>query len=150
MKFLLRHLSLALALAVLTGCDTFEKRSKEKAAVFAALDPQSRAKLEHGVIELGNTPDMVYIALGQPDDEFETTSARGKEKTWIFNSYHQEFAGNQQTGYQRVLVMNKDKLGYTVYYEPVYSNVYVEHTEEKIRITFRDGKVAVIEQPKAP
>jgi hypothetical protein len=140
----------ALTLLALAGCDTFENRTRQKAAVFAALDPQTRAKLQGGVIELGQTPDMVYIALGAPDDEYENASAHGTEKTWIYNSYHQEFAGNQQTGYRRVLVYNPDTRRYTSCFEPVCTNIFVEHTEERIRITFRDGKVTVIEQPKLP
>lgn len=141
-------LSAMLGLLVLAGCDTFERRSKEKTAVLAALDPQTRAKLEHGIVEIGYTPDMVYLALGAPDDESETTTAQGKEKTWIFNSYHQDFAGNQQTGYRRVMVYNEKTKTQSLVMEPVYSNVYVDRTEERIRVTFRDGKVAVIEQPK--
>lgn len=148
MKRLLLLLSVLLALAAVSGCDTFENRAKKKPEVLAALDPQAREKLRRGIIELGNTTDMVYVALGQPDDEYETTSARGKEKTWIFNSYHEDFAGNLQTGYHRTLVYDPVTKGYLVYFEPVYTNVYTERIEERIRITFRDGKVVVIEQPK--
>ncbi len=144
-------LSAALGLVVFSGCDTFENRAKQKAGVVTQLDPKTRAKLERGIIEIGQTPDMVYLALGTPDDEYETTSStHGKEKTWIYNDYHQEFAGNHETGYRRVLVYDKNAKGYAVYLEPVYTNVYVDRAEEKIRITFRDCKVAVIEQPKAP
>ena len=135
---------------MLTGCDTFEHRSQQKAETFAALDPQARAKLARGVIEIGNTPDMVYIALGGPDDEYETATPRGKETTWIYSSYHQEYAGNHQTGYRRVLIYDKSTMGYVAYFEPVYTDIFLEHAEEKIRLTFRAGKVVVVEQPKSP
>ncbi len=113
-----------------------------------ALAPEAREKLRRGIIEIGNTSDMVYVALGAPDDEYETTSARGKEKTWIYNSYHEDYAGNVQTGYHRMLVYDPATKGYFVYFEPVYNDVYTERIEERIRITFQDGKVTVIEQPK--
>ncbi|MBS0633585.1 MAG: hypothetical protein JSS11_16870 [Verrucomicrobia bacterium] len=148
MKRPLLLLSAVLALAALSGCDTFESRAKKKPEVLAALDPAAREKLRRGIIEIGNTTDMVYLALGQPDDEYETTSARGKEKTWIFNSYQQDYAGTVQTGYHRMLVYDPATKGYIVYFEPVYNNVYTERIEERIRITFQDGKVTVIEQPK--
>lgn len=148
MKRLLFLLSALLALLVLSGCDTFESRAKNKPEVLAALTPEAREKLRRGIIEIGNTSDMVYVALGAPDDEYETTSARGKEKTWIFNSYHQDYAGNVQTGYYRTLVYDPATKGYFVYFEPVYNDVYTERIEERIRITFQDGKVTVIEQPK--
>lgn len=148
MKRPLLLLSAVLALLVMSGCDTFESRAKKKPEVLAALAPEAREKLRRGIIEIGNTTDMVYVALGAPDDEYETTSARGKEKTWVFNSYHQDYAGNIQTGYHRVLVYDPAAKGYVVYYEPVYDDVYTERIEERIRITFQDGKVTVIEQPK--
>jgi hypothetical protein len=150
MKRTLSLLAVTLSLLVVTGCDTFERRSQEKAAVVATLDAPTRVKLEHGIVEIGYTTDMVYLALGAPDDEFETTSAQGREKTWIFNSYHQDYAGNRQTGYRRVVVRNEKTNTTSVMLEPVYSDLYVNRTEERIRITFRDGKVAVIEQPKLP
>jgi hypothetical protein len=137
-------------LIALTGCDTFEHRAKEKAASFAALDQPARAKLERGVIEVGNTPDMVYIALGAPDEKIGTTTRRGTEQTWIFNRYFQEFAGNVQTGYRRVVIYHPATKSYTTYYDPIYSDVFVDRTEECIRITFRDGKVTAIEEPKDP
>lgn len=148
MKRLLLLLSAVLTLLAASGCDTFENRAKKKPEVLAALTPEAREKLRRGIIEIGNTSDMVYVALGAPDDEYETTSTRGKEKTWVFNSYHQDYAGNVQTGYHRMLVYDPAIKGYVVYYEPVYDDVYVDRVEERIRITFQDGKVTVIEQPK--
>src|SRR5512142_1733773 len=100
-------LILTLFLSVmLAGCDTFEHRSKQKADTFAALSPAEREKLRRGVIELGNTPDMVYIALGRPDEQHEKTTPQGKEVTWIYNSYHQDYAGTLNTGYRRILLFD--------------------------------------------
>jgi hypothetical protein len=149
MRRALRPTLAVLALFALAACDTFEHRSKEKAATFSALDPQTQAKLERGIIELGQTEDMVYIALGRADDEFETTTAKGIEKTWIFLSYTQEFAGNHKVGYERVFVYNEKSGTYTAYLQPVYRNIFVERAEERLRITFRNGKVVAIEQPKS-
>ena len=137
----------ALALT-LAGCDTFDKRSKEKASTFEALAPEEREKLRRGVIEVGNTPDMVYIALGRPDEARETTTAEGRESTWIYNTYHQEYEGNINTGYRRILLYDPVLKRYTVFYEPVYTDVYSHHEEEHIRVVFRNGRVAIIEQPK--
>jgi hypothetical protein len=139
---------LALLLLPLSGCNTFERRAQEKAATFDALDPEARAKLKHGVIEIGNTPDMVYIALGQPDQKRVTSNNRGQEETWIYNSYHEDFAGTVHSGYRRVLVYDHRTRRYYVYFQPVYTDVYREHTEENIRIVFKNGQVASIEQPK--
>lgn len=141
--------SLLLVCLGLTGCDTFDRRSQEKASTFASLAPEEREKLRRGVIEVGNTPDMVYIALGRPDEKRDKTTAEGKETTWVYNSYHREYEGNIHSGYRRILVFDPVRKRYTVYFEPVYTDIYSEHTEENIRITFLNDKVNSIEQPKA-
>jgi hypothetical protein len=141
--FFLAALTLALA-----GCDTFDKRSQEKASTFAALAPEEREKLRRGVIEIGNTPDMVYIALGRPDETRETATPEGRETIWIYNTYHQEYEGNIRTGYRRILLFDPVRNRYTVFYEPVYTDVFSHHEEENIRIVFRDERVVMIEQPK--
>ncbi|MEO7598838.1 MAG: hypothetical protein ABIV50_07895 [Opitutus sp.] len=140
--------SLSLITLALAGCDTFDRRSKEKASTFASLAPEEREKLRRGMIEVGNSPDMVYIALGRPDERRDTTTAQGKETIWIYNSYHEEYEGNMHSGYRRILVYDPVRNRYSVFFEPVYTEVYSEHTEEHIRITFENDQVTVIEQPK--
>lgn len=132
----------------LTGCDTFEHRTQEKAATFAMLGPEEKEKLRRGEIDIGNTPDMVYIALGRPDEKYDTTTAQGKETVWVYNSYHQEYEGNVHTGYHRIVLFDPVRKRYAVYFEPVYADVYSEHQEEHIRVTFVNDKVTTIEQPK--
>lgn len=140
---------IALLLLTLAGCDTFERRSHEQANTFERLSPEERDKLKRGVIEVGNTPEMVYIALGRPDEKHESTKADGTESVWIYKTYHQEYEGDVHSGYRRVLVWDPKLRRYFVYYDPVYTDVYSEHEEEHIRIKFKNGKVTEIEQPKA-
>lgn len=146
MKRLLPFLFAALALLIV-GCDTYDRRAKEKAATFESLSPEEREKLKRGVIELGNSFDMVYIALGRPDETRETATPEGRETIWIYNSYHQEYEGNIHTGYRRILVYDRVRKRYNVFYDPVFTDVYSEREEEHIRIVFRDGKVVMVEQP---
>jgi hypothetical protein len=130
------------------GCDTFDRRSHEKAAAFAALPPASQEKLKKGVIEIGDSPDMVYIAMGTPDERRDSTKVGGREMTWIYNSYHQEYEGNVRTGYRRTLVRDPVTKRYIALYEPIYTDVYSDHREERIRIKFVNDRVTEIEQPK--
>jgi hypothetical protein len=141
-------LLVAAAVLAVSGCNTFERRSQEKSSTFASLSPDAKEKLKHGVIEIGNTPDMVYIALGEPDERHEKTTANGHETTWVYNSYHQEYEGNVHTGYHRMLVFDPASKRYVVFYEPVFTELYSEHTEENIRIKFTNDRVVEIEQPK--
>ena len=139
---------IVMATLLLSGCSTFEKRAEEKAAVYSQLDPATQEKLRNGVIEIGNTPDMVFIALGQPDSKSEQITADRREETWIYNSYYTEYSGSEQVGYRRIVEYNRITKSYIVYYEPVRVDVYRDRVQDRIRITFRDGKVAVIEQAK--
>lgn len=138
----------ALLVLALSACDTFERRSQEKAAVFAALTPEQRDKLAHGSIEIGHTPDMVYIALGTPDEKRETTTAQGRETTWTYYSYHRDYEGQARTGYHRILVFDPATKRYTVFLDPIYTDVYSDRFEEFITVLFRDDRVVQIEQPK--
>lgn len=139
---------IALAVLTVTGCSTFEKRAEEKAAVYNQLDPATKDKLRKGVIEVGNTPDMVFIALGEPDSKTEQITADHREEIWTYSSYFSEYSGSQHLGYRRFVDYNPRTKTYYVYYEPVRIDLYRDRVEDRIRITFRDGKVTVIEQAR--
>ncbi|MCF7688841.1 MAG: hypothetical protein K9M98_07485 [Cephaloticoccus sp.] len=142
------RLLFALALLGFAGCSTFEQRSKEKAAVFSQLETATQEKLRQGEIEIGYTPDMVFIALGKPDYKSAQITAENREEIWTYNSYFSEYRGTETAGYRRIIDYDPVKKTYIVYYEPVRVDVYREHVEDRIRITFRGGKVVVIEQAK--
>jgi len=136
-----------LLLAVLlSGCSTFERRAEEKAGVFASLDETTRERLRERNLHVGDTLDMVYIAMGAPDERRVRHSADGSETTWIYNAYWQEYQGQALVGYRRYVVRDAKTGRFQVFYEPVRDSVYVPREEERIRVTFRDDKVVAIEQ----
>jgi outer membrane protein assembly factor BamE (lipoprotein component of BamABCDE complex) len=136
------------ALVALSGCSTVKSRIEEKSAVFNALDPQTQARIKQGIVDVGFTPDMVYIALGKPDETKESVTANGRETTWIYNEYWQEYQGSRLVGYRRNVYYDPVARAYRVYYEPVEAAVYRNRVEQKIRVMFKDGKVSAIEQAK--
>lgn len=143
-------LGLGLLLGLLAGCSTFDSRAKEKAAVFATLDEPTRARLEAREIHLGDSSDMVYIALGKPSEIQKTTDATGDSVTWIYHTYWQEYQGTRLVGQRREVVYNPATKTYHVIYTPDYQPVYVERAEERIRITYESDRVTSIEQTQAP
>ena len=138
---------LGLALFV-SSCSTVDNRIKEKSAVFASLDPQAQARLKQGIIDIGYTMDMVYIALGKPDEVREKTTEKGKDTTWIFKNYWQDYQGSTVVGYHRYVYYDPTAKAYRVYYEPVRTEIYRERSEERTRVSFVDGHVTAIEQAK--
>ncbi len=141
-------LALAATALLLTGCQTVDHRIKENQAVFDGLDPAVQSRLKQGLIEVGYTTDMVYIALGRPGETKETTTANGKETTWIYVARWDEYQGTQYVGHRRIVYYDPQVKAYRVYYEPVRANVYAERVEDRTRVYFKDGKVTAIEQTK--
>ncbi|HEY4302193.1 MAG TPA: hypothetical protein VGM73_15060 [Candidatus Didemnitutus sp.] len=146
-----RLLTLALSAAVLlaAGCQTVDSRIKEKPDVFAHLDPETQAKIKQGIIDIGFTEDMVYIALGAPDRKRETVTAKGHTTTWIYNSYYETYEDAGYVGYYRSVYFDPYLHSYRLYYHHAFpGTVVVEQKDERIRIVFKDGKASVIEQAK--
>lgn len=147
MKPRLPLLLLAAALG-LAGCSTIDKRIQEKSAAFAAYPAETQENLRKGIVEIGYTPDQVYIALGKADDKRERITAKGREITWIYHSYEEDYRGTAMVGYRRLIAYDPVRKRNYVYWEPAMVDVYRGRIDERIRITFQDGKVAVIEQAK--
>jgi hypothetical protein len=138
-------LALLLGLALLTaGCSTFQGRATERAAVFGALDPATQARLKEGLIQLGDTMDMAYIAVGEPDEKHDQLSAEGHAVVWIYHIYWQDYVGEDLVGYHRIHPAS----GSPPVVAPVTHSMYQGHEEEYLRLTFKEGKVSVIERPK--
>lgn len=133
-------------LASLAACSTFERRAKEKGAVFHALDAATQARLEARQIQVGDTEDMVYISLGAPDEKKEHLTAGSRTTTWVYSAYWQEYQGTRLVGFRRLVVYDPGSKSYRVYHEPDYQPVYAPRVEDRMRITFQDGRVTVIEQ----
>jgi hypothetical protein len=149
MKKLIQLSLLAGAALLLGACSTINSRIQEKAPVFYSLDPATRAKIAHGDVDIGFTPDMVYIALGQPDVRRATRAADGETETWIYRSYYDDYAGTGFVGYHRWYAFNPYGHFWRVYWEPVYDDMYREVAQDDIRVTFKNGKVVMIDQARA-
>ena len=130
----------------LSGCSTVSSRSEEKSAVFNALDPQTQTRLKQSIIRLGDTPDMVYIALGPPSRVRENTTATGHDEVWIYTAHWQEYDGPYFAGYRHHAYLGRNARRY--YYEPLREDLYYDREEEYLRVTFQENKATAIEQMK--
>ena len=135
-------------LALVAGCQTVNDRIKERPAAFAQVDQATQEKIKQGIIDLGYTEDLVYLALGAPDVKRESLSAGGRTVSWIYNTYYQRYDGTVFAGYSRRVYFDPYLRTYRVAERPVLADVYRDEKEERIRIVFKDGKASVIEQTK--
>lgn len=131
--------------ALFTSCSTFSSRAEEKSTVFNSLDEETQTRLKQGNIHVGDTPDMVYIALGVPDNKMQRVTSDGRQLIWIYKTYYQDYQGSQLVGYRRYFVPVAPNR-YVVHFEPVRREIYDERSEENMRITFVNGHVSIVEQ----
>ncbi|MBP6507371.1 MAG: hypothetical protein KA257_07380 [Opitutaceae bacterium] len=89
-RFVCRCFALLLA-GALTGCNTVTERIAEKHEAYDELEPEAQQAIKQGRVGVGFTPDMVYMALGQPTKI--VTSADGKETTWSFMNFNSPEGG---------------------------------------------------------
>ena len=134
--------------AFLAGCQTVDYRIKQKPEVFASADKATQDKIKQGIIDLGYTEDLVYLALGAPDQKREKLTEAGRNVIWIYNTYYDRYDGTQFAGYRRSVYFDPYLGAYRIYYQPVYAESYRQEKQERIRIVFKDGKASVIEQTK--
>lgn len=139
-------LALAAAALGLGGCSTFETRANEKAEVFEALPVATQQRLERGRINVGDSEDLVYIALGQPDEKRRISRTDGNQSVWIYRTYWEQYEGTAWLGYRRIVVPTRR--GYVVYHEPVSQAVYSAHASDTTRVAFTKGVVSAIDEQK--
>lgn len=145
---LFRIFALATSLGFLAGCQTVESRIKERPEAFYRLDTATQDKILQGIIDIGFSEDMVYLALGDPSEKRERITENARTQIWIYSTYYTRYDGRTNVGYYRRVYFDPTVQTYRIHYRPVFADTYREEKEERIRITFRDGRVTVIEQAK--
>jgi|ERR1035437_774756 hypothetical protein len=76
-----------LALLV-AACETTSDRIREKSGAYASLNAMEKEQIANGVVAVGFTPDMVYMAIGNPAKVASVDSAEGKTELWTFTNYY--------------------------------------------------------------
>ncbi|MDB6127038.1 MAG: hypothetical protein JWM35_934 [Verrucomicrobia bacterium] len=78
----------ACGLVLLAGCHsstTTAMRMQEKSSLLTSLPEEQQKKISGGVVEVGYTADMVYVALGRPSRVSVTTD--GRVGIWTYEHY---------------------------------------------------------------
>lgn len=93
MKTYLIPFGAALTLALfVTGCESdggVTARTQEKSAAYAALKPWEKKDIDKGVVSTGFTPDMVYMAVGNPSKVEPVRLSDGSNaEMWTYNNYY--------------------------------------------------------------
>ena len=141
----LRHAAFLLPLAVwLAGCATPAKRIQQNQELFDSFPVAAQARIRGGQIDLGFTPDMVRIALGEPHRQTLRRSAEGETEIWFY------FDSTRRYDRQRVDIDGLSVSGpggLRSISGSAWVNVEQNREFIRTRVEFRNGVVAVIEEP---
>ena len=124
----------------LAGCSTPATRIAKQPDLFNRLTPEQQTMIREGRVGIGFTPEMVKLALGDPDRVRERTDASGKSEVWSYISYEGSDGVLLYRGwYHR---------GWGAGLYPYYLDVPGRRERSHDEVVFRDGRVVSIEQEK--
>ncbi|MBX6420489.1 MAG: hypothetical protein IRZ06_05720 [Nevskia sp.] len=121
---------------LLLACSSPATRIEQNPALFDSYPPEVQQKIRAGQVDVGFTPDMVRLALGEPDRRYERTDANGTSEVWAYRERKPAFSfgigggsfgGSSAVG-GGVGVATGGEQG------------------EKLRVVFVDGKVTAVEK----
>ena len=131
-------------LLLLAGCASPEQRIQQNQDLFDSFPIATQARIRGGQIDLGFTPDMVRIALGDPQHKALRRVAAGETEIWLY------FDSIRRYDRQRVDIDGlslsgpggRRSLGGSAW-------INVEQTREfvRARVEFQNGVAVAIEEP---
>ena len=81
---------LGIAALALMACNTTGSRIRSHQELFDGYPPEVQENLRNGIIEIGYTTEMVFMALGEPDQK---TAAEGEDEVEEVWTYRQRVPG---------------------------------------------------------
>ena len=129
------------ALVWAVGCATPEARIKRNPELFAQLSPNDQQLIREGKVALGFTPEMVRLALGDPDRISTRTDANGTSETWSYTTYEGPDGMLLYRGYY-----HRYHRGWGDPFYPYYLSYPARREREYFKVVFTGGRVSAIEQ----
>lgn len=128
----------ALVVLGLAGCaGTPSDRVAKKQALYDVWPVAVQAKVKAGQVDVGFTPDQVWVALGEPDRKYTRTTAKGTAEIWAYLDQSPSFSIGLGVG------GGSFGGGVAISDRPA-------HDDERQRVIFENGLVSAIESTKKP
>lgn len=140
MNKFLRCLTPATLLLLAAGCSTPASRVQKNQAAYNSWPAEVQREVSAGRIAVGYLPDMVKVALGEPDNAFTVVDlANGPVETWSYLDHSPSFSigvgvggGNGSTSIGTGVSLGGQNWG----------------PNEKTRVVFEHGRVVAIQERK--
>ena len=129
---------------LLAGCATPAKRIEQNQELFDSFPVAVQARIRGGQIDLGFTPDMVRIALGDPQRKMLRRESGGETEIWLY------FDSVRRYDRQRVDVDGLSFAGpggIRSLGGSAWINVEQIRDFVRTRVEFRNGAATAIEEP---
>lgn len=133
-----------LAVLALAGCATPESRIQKNPELFAGLAASDQQAIKEGRAALGFTPEMVKLALGDPDRVLTRTDASGVSEVWRYTTYESDTGLYLYRGYYH----RHRYHGYGDPFFPYYMNYPSRRDRDHLKVTFTGGRVSSIEEDR--
>jgi hypothetical protein len=131
-------------LLLLAGCaSTPAKRIEQNQKVFDALPVADQARIRGGQIDLGYTPDMTRIALGEPQRKLVRRTAEGSAEIWTYTENVTRYE-RQHVDIDGLSIAGAGGIRSTS--GGAWITVLQDREYVRQRVEFRNGVVAVIEE----
>lgn len=137
-RFSQSGLLLAAALVLAAGCAGPEARIRRNRAEFERLPVEAQAVIREGKVALGFTPEMVRLAVGEPDQRWTRTDAQGRKEIWSYTRFETAAGLPLFRG-----AYHEAAGGYACYDDGVRGTA---RAKEYFKVTFTDGRVSSVEQ----
>jgi hypothetical protein len=128
------------ALVAMAGCATPAYRIRNNPEAFNRLTPEQQNLIRKGQIAVGFDPQMVELALGEPDHVTTRTTAEGVSEIWRYTTYDLPDGAPLYRGWYHRYYCWGDPLF------PYYLDYPYRREHDHFRVTFKSGKVVSIEE----
>lgn len=98
------------------------------------------------VVNIGDTPEKVVSAMGEPKEKREVAGVPGHRSVWVYTAHDQTTL--QKTGWSEILSPRVEDQHGTVVQEAVKRPVYRVRASEEVHVNFTDGLVSSLEHRK--
>lgn len=127
---------------LMVGCASPDYRIKQNPELFASFPLETQELIRQGQVDIGFDSEMVTMALGTPNRVYTRQTKDGAIEVWSYTGK------STATDRQRVNTnfRYRDNTGrYRTANDWVWVDVARDTEYERIRIEYKDGKVAAIE-----
>lgn len=138
-SLVVRSLVAAASASFLVACSTPAARIKRNQALFDSLPAAEQTLVREGKVAIGFTPDMVRLAVGDPDQRWTRTDAEGRTEIWSYTTYDGFDGSPLYRGYY-----HRHHGGYPFFYDSFYHGS--ARPREYFKVTFSEGEVTAVEQ----